>query len=338
MVKPKRQVPSGGTFVESTADLEAARQVLTLEAEGIATLSRTLDGAFSAALDLLERVSRDGKGGRVIVTGMGKSGHVGRKIAATLASTGTPAQFVHPAEASHGDLGMITVADAVLALSNSGETAELADLIAHAKRFSIPLVAIVGRAGSTLDEAADVTLLLPAQPEACPMGLAPTTSTAMMLALGDALAVALLKRKGFGSDEFRVLHPGGQLAKRLVKVSELMHVGDEMPLAPLGGSMREALLVMTAKTFGCVGIVDRAGRLAGIITDGDLRRHMGGNLLDRKVDDVMTRNPKSIRPGALAAEAAGQMNAQKITMLFVVEGGRPLGIIRMHDILRAAVL
>ncbi len=319
-------------------DLGAGVRVLRTEAQALEALAASLDQSFVRAIDLLAKVGQGERGGRVIVSGMGKSGHVARKIAATFASTGTAAQFVHPAEASHGDLGMITADDLVLALSNSGETSELGDLINHAKRFRIPLIAIVGRGSSTLAEAADVALILPAQPEACPMGLAPTTSTTMMLACGDALAVALLKRKGFTSEDFRILHPGGQLAKRLIRVSDLMHAGAEVPLAPLGTPMREALIIMSAKTFGCVGVTDARGRLAGIITDGDLRRHMDNDLLSQTVDTVMTANPKSIRPGALAAEALGQMNTQKITALFVLEDGCPIGIIRMHDILRAGVV
>jgi arabinose-5-phosphate isomerase len=269
---------------------------------------------------------------------MGKSGHIARKIAATMASTGTPSQFVHPAEASHGDLGMITGGDAVICLSNSGETPELNDLVAHAKRFEIPLIAIVGRANSTLAQAADIALVLPNAPEACTLGLAPTTSTTMMLALGDALAVALLERKGFTADDFQVLHPGGKLGKALIKVSDIMHTGEEVPLVPLGTGMRDAILVMTAKTFGCVGIADRAGKLTGVITDGDLRRHIDGDLFAQTVDQVMTRAPKTIRPNALAAEALGRMKASKVTALFVVAEGRPLGILRIHDILRAGVV
>lgn len=326
----------------SADNADAARRsavrVLTLEADAIRALADSLDGAFSAAVDVLGRVSSRQTGGRVIVSGMGKSGHVARKIAATLASTGTPAQFVHPAEASHGDLGMITSADSVLCLSNSGETPELSDLVAHAKRFAIPLIAIVGRAGSTLAQAADVALLLPGTAEACPLGLAPTSSTTMMLALGDALAVALLERKGFTADDFQVLHPGGKLGKSLIKVSDIMHTGAEVPLVPLGTYMREAVLTMTAKTFGCVGITDADGRLIGIITDGDLRRHIDNDLFAHKVEQVMTRAPKSIRPQALAAEALGQMKANKVTALFVVAEGAPLGIVRIHDILRAGVV
>lgn len=316
----------------TSPDLVAARRVLAMETEALRALAASLDDHFSRALDHLGRVS-----GRVIVSGMGKSGHVARKIAATLASTGTPAHFVHPAEASHGDLGMITPADAVIALSNSGETPELADLLAHAKRFAVPLIAITGRPASTLAQAADVALVLPPAPEACPMGLAPTTSTTAMLALGDALAVALLERKGFTADQFRVLHPGGKLGKQLLKVSDLMHVGDEMPLVRIGTSMREALLVMTARSFGCAVVVDGAGRLAGMITDGDLRRHMSEHLLNRHVEQIMNQAPKTIRPGALAAEALGAMNDRKVTQLVVVEADRPIGIVRMHDILRAGV-
>lgn len=314
------------------SDLAAARRVLELEAAALKALGERLDDGFSRAVDVLA-----GIGGRVIVSGMGKSGLVGRKIAATLASTGTPAQYVHPGEASHGDLGMITAADCVIALSNSGETPELADLLAHAKRFAIPLIAITARPGSTLAQTADFTLLLPGVAEACPMGLAPTSSTTMMMGLGDALAVALLERKGFTADQFRVLHPGGKLGKQLLKVEALMHRGDDMPLVRLGASMREALIVMSAKTFGCAVVVDGEDRLAGMITDGDLRRHMSENLLDRHVEQVMNQAPKTIRPGALAAEALGIMNERRVTQLVVVEADRPMGIVRMHDILRAGV-
>ena len=318
--------------------LTSAIRVLTLEADSIRALADSLDGAFTAAVDRLERLSTRQTGGRVIVSGMGKSGHIGRKIAATMASTGTPAQYVHPAEASHGDLGMITAADAVVCLSNSGETPELNDLVAHAKRFEIPLIAIVGRADSTLAQAADVALVLPKTPEACPLGLAPTTSTAMMLALGDALAVALLERKGFTAEDFQVLHPGGKLGKALIKVSDIMHTGGEVPLVAPGTGMRDAVLVMTAKTFGCVGIADGDGKLVGVITDGDLRRHIDGDLFAQTVDQVMTRAPKTIRPNALAAEALGRMKASKVTALFVVAEGKVLGILRIHDILRAGVV
>jgi arabinose-5-phosphate isomerase len=271
---------------------------------------------------------------------MGKSGHVARKIAATLASTGTPALFVHPAEASHGDLGMIVAGDAVLALSNSGETAELADLVAHTRRFALPLVAITARSASSLATASDVALLLPQAAEACPMGLAPTTSTTMQMALGDALAVALLTRRGFTAADFRQFHPGGRLGARLRRVRELMHQGDAVPLAPPDLPMDRALLLITEKRFGCLGVVDRDGRLTGIVTDGDLRRAMGPDLLSRQVSDVMTRTPRTIGPDALAEEALHAMNARTrpVTALFVVDqAGTPLGILHVHDLLRAGL-
>jgi arabinose-5-phosphate isomerase len=335
--RPMKPKLASAAAAPDSAHASAVR-VLTLEADSIRALADSLDGTFSAAVDRLARASAREGGGRVIVSGMGKSGHIARKIAATMASTGTPAQFVHPAEASHGDLGMITASDAVLCLSNSGETPELNDLVAHAKRFDIPLIAIIGREGSTLAQAADIALILPKTPEACPLGLAPTTSTTMMLALGDALAVALLERKGFTAEDFQVLHPGGKLGKALIKVSDIMHVGDEVPLVRLGTGMRDAILTMTAKTFGCVGIVDEHHNLVGIITDGDLRRHIDGNLFGQIVDEVMTRSPKAIRPQALAAEALGRMRASKVTALFVVADGRPIGIVRIHDMLRAGVV
>jgi arabinose-5-phosphate isomerase len=305
--------------------------VLRLAAEGIQALARQLDERFVAALDRIAAAP-----GRVIVTGMGKSGHVARKIAATLASTGTPAQFVHPAEASHGDLGMITRSDVVLALSNSGETEELSDVLAYARRYGIPVVAMTRGEDSSLADAADVVLLLPAIPEACPMGLAPTTSTTAMLALGDALAVALLERRGFTAQDFQVLHPRGALGKRLLRVTDLMHGGDAMPLIDPETRMGEAILVITAKRFGCAGVVE-GGRLLGIITDGDLRRHMGTGLFDQAAARIMTPTPVTIRPQALAAEALGLMNARAITSLFVVEDERPVGILHIHDCLQAGV-
>jgi arabinose-5-phosphate isomerase len=312
--------------------LMSAKRVLTLEAEGIGALADSLDESFSQALDLMEQMTD-----RVIVTGMGKSGHIANKIASTLASTGTPAVFVHPAEASHGDLGMITDDDVVIALSNSGETSELADLVTYTRRFKIPLIAVTGRAASTLALAADVALVLPSTPEACPMGLAPTTSTTVMLALGDALAVAMLERKGFSADDFHLLHPGGKLGRLLLRVSSVMHTGDEVPLIGGDRTMADALLTMTSKSFGCVGIVDNDGRLKGIVTDGDLRRHMSGALLSLKTKEVMTADPLSVHPNTLASEALGFMNARAITTLFVVEDERPVGIIHIHDCLRAGV-
>jgi arabinose-5-phosphate isomerase len=316
-------------------DLEVARMVLRTEAAGLHALATGLSGGFARAVELLA-----GTTGRVVVSGMGKSGHVGRKIAATLASTGTPALFVHPAEASHGDLGMIVAGDAVLALSNSGETVELADLVAHSRRFALPLVAITARADSALARAADVALTLPAAAEACPMGLAPTTSTTMQMALGDAIAVALLTRRGFTAADFHQFHPGGRLGSRLKRVGELMHSGDAMPVAPPDTEMDRALLLMTEKRFGCLGVVDATGKLAGIVTDGDLRRAMGPDLLLRQVADIMTRAPRTIGPDVLAAEALHIMNAKErmITSLFVVDPrGRPLGILHIHDLLRVGV-
>jgi arabinose-5-phosphate isomerase len=316
----------------AAGDLAAARRVLGLAAEGLNRLADDLGPAFVAAVDLLHGVT-----GKVVLSGMGKSGHIANKIAATLASTGRPAHAVHPAEASHGDLGMIGAGDALMALSNSGETAELRDLVAYARLVRVPLLAVVGRARSSLGEAADVALVLPAATEACPLGLAPTTSTTMMLALGDALAVALMERRGFTADQFQVLHPGGRLGRRFVKVEDIMHGPEELPLAPPETPMSDALLTMTERRFGCLGIVDGKGRLAGIVTDGDLRRHMADDLLRLTAGEVMTAGPKTIRPTALAAEALGYMNAHNITCLFAVEEGRPVGIVHVHDILRAGI-
>jgi arabinose-5-phosphate isomerase len=316
-----------------SASVIAARRVLRMEIDGLRALEASLDGGFQSAIDVIAGVE-----GRVIVTGMGKNGHVARKMAATFASTGTPAQFVHPGEASHGDLGMIAAGDAVIALSNSGETAELAAIVAYTRRFRIPLIAMTRRAASALAKAADVVLLLPDSAEACPMGLAPTTSTTMMLALGDAMAVAMLERKGFSATDFQVLHPGGQLGRKLLRVSDIMHGGEAMPLVAHGTGMAEAVVTMTAKSFGCVGVVDDAGRLVGIVTDGDLRRHMSATLLSLTVEAVMSAHPRTIRPRALVGEALNLMNAgsPRILCLFVVDGaGRPLGILNVHDCLRA---
>ncbi|MDR3533541.1 MAG: KpsF/GutQ family sugar-phosphate isomerase [Rhodopila sp.] len=319
----------------TTSDLQVARDVLNTEAAGLLSLAASLGERFGQAIDRLSSAT-----GRVVVSGMGKSGHVGRKIAATLASTGTPALFVHPAEASHGDLGMIVAGDAVLALSNSGETAELADLVAHTRRFALPLVAITARAESTLARAADVALILPKAAEACPMGLAPTTSTTMQIALGDAIAVALLTRRDFTASDFRQIHPGGRLGARLRRVRDVMHAGEAMPLAPPDMPMATALVRMTEKRFGCLGVVSDDGVLRGIITDGDLRRSMGPDLLSRLAGDIMTASPRTIGPDALAVEALHAMNAHErpVTTLFVVDAaGRPLGILHVHDLLRAGL-
>ena len=319
----------GGLGAEGLA---AAQRVLTQEAEALVRLAGDLDDRIGRALDILVAVT-----GRVVVTGMGKSGHIARKIAATFASTGTPAQFVHPAEASHGDLGMVTPHDAVLALSNSGETSELGDIVTYTRRWSIPLIGITSGAASTLGAAADVTLVLPNLGEAGSIGVAPTTSTTMMLALGDALAVALFERKGFSAADFRALHPGGKLGQKLMRVADLMHTGKELPLIRVEAGMQDAILEMTAKTYGCVGAIDGEGRLAGIITDGDLRRHMGDSLLNRTVREVMTAHPRTIRRGALAAEAVHVMNEKSITSLFVLDDDKPVGIVRLHDCLKAGV-
>ncbi|WP_404382740.1 SIS domain-containing protein [Caenispirillum salinarum] len=323
------------TEASSTAaspDIASARRVLGLEAEGLTALAQSLGATFQKAVDVLDATE-----GRIIVSGMGKSGHVGRKIAATLASTGRPAQFVHPGEASHGDMGMITRADAVIALSNSGETPELADLIGYTRRFGIPLVAMTSRETSTLATQADAALVLPRVNEACPLGLAPTTSTTMMLALGDALSVCLLERKGFTAADFQIFHPGGQLGRRLLTVRDLMHTGARLPLIAPGAPMSEAIVEMSAKSFGCVGVLDDDGRLAGIVTDGDLRRHMSDDLLAHRVADVMTRGPKTIRSSALAAEALRILNTMAVTSLFVLEDDKPVGLIHIHDCLRAGV-
>ncbi|MBP7064619.1 KpsF/GutQ family sugar-phosphate isomerase [Ferrovibrio sp.] len=322
-------------------DIAVARRVLLTEAKGLTVMAAGLNGDFSRALDVLARVGGEGGHGRVIVSGMGKSGHVARKIAATMASTGTPAMFVHPGEASHGDLGMVMPGDALICLSNSGETKELADLIAHAKRFAIPLIGITAKARSALGQASDVVLELPPVEEACSIGMAPTTSTTMMLALGDALAVALLDRKGFTREDFHNFHPGGKLGSQLVKVKNLMHTGPSLPLVPVGTGMGEALVMMTGRSFGCIGIVGKSGRdkgrLVGIVTDGDLRRHIGNDLLSRQVEQVMTKAPAVIGPNLLAGEALLEMNKRRITAFFVVDGGKPIGILHMHDCVRAGL-
>ena len=308
----------------------------TLEAERggvdalIAALRNGLSAPFVAAIELIRGVE-----GRVIVTGMGKSGHVGTKIASTLASTGTPALFVHPAEASHGDLGMITKADVILALSWSGETAELKNLTDYSRRYRIGLIAVTSNSDSTLGKTADVVLALPQAREACPHNLAPTTSSLMQLALGDALAIALLESRGFTAIDFGLLHPGGKLGALLKTVRDLMHAGAEIPLAPLGARMSEALIEMSRKGFGCVGVVDGEGQLVGIITDGDLRRHISNNLLESTVDDVMTRKPKTVRPDQLISETLELLNSMKVTALFAIEAGKPVGIVHIHDLLRA---
>ncbi|MDP4021639.1 KpsF/GutQ family sugar-phosphate isomerase [Methylobacterium sp. NEAU 140] len=304
---------------------------ITALQEASAAFEGPLGEAFERAVELIL-----GGKGRVIVSGIGKSGHIGRKLAATLASTGTHAFFVHPTEASHGDLGMIARDDVIIALSWSGETAELSDLVGFTRRFSIPLIAITRNGASTLGRAADVLLELPRVRESCPHDLAPTSSSLIQLALGDALAVALLERRGFTSARFRTLHPGGTLAARLKTVQQLMH-GADMPLVGEDALMSEVLIEMAARRYGCVGVADGAGRLVGIVTDGDLRRHMGPALLDTPVRTVMTRDPITVEPHKLASAVLELMNRRLITAVFAVDDGRPVGILHVHDLLRAGI-
>lgn len=331
MAKP---MPANQRHERTQAAIDSALRTLEAEGSGIeallGALRNGLGATFAAAIDLIRSAQ-----GRVIVTGMGKSGHVGRKIASTFASTGTPALFVHPAEASHGDLGMVASSDVIIALSWSGETAELKNITDYSRRHNIGLIAMTANADSTLAKNADVVLPLPPAREACPHNLAPTTSALMQLALGDALAIALLESHGFTALDFGMLHPGGKLGALLKTVGEFMHTGATVPLAPLGTAMSDALIVMTTKGFGCIGITGSDGALVGIITDGDLRRHMRNNLLEASVDDVMTRGPKTVRPDQLISETLELLNATKVTALFAVESGRPVGIIHVHDLLRA---
>ena len=317
----------------TTEFLQTGRRVIATEADGLTLLAASLDESFAQAVDTIMQTK-----GRVIVSGMGKSGHIARKIAATLASTGTPAQFVHPAEASHGDLGMVTRNDVALVLSNSGETPELADLIAHTRRFGIPMIGVASRPGSTLLRQSDVAIVLPAAEEACTTGIVPTTSTTMTLALGDALAVALMEHRQFSPEQFRVFHPGGKLGARLMRVRDLMHT--DLPLVDLGAPMSDVLIEISRKGFGVVGVRAGDGALAGIITDGDLRRHMDG-LLSHKAGEVMTAYPRTIGPESLAEKAVAVMNDSKITCLFVVDpeaSRNAVGILHIHDCLRAGVV
>jgi arabinose-5-phosphate isomerase len=336
MANSKPLMAESSATVSLNAAVQSALRTLDAEGSGIiaisAALQSDLGGGFASAADLIRNAK-----GRLIVTGLGKSGHVGRKVAATFASTGTPAFFVHAAEASHGDLGMITADDVIMALSWSGEQPEMKNLITYAKRFRIPLIAITAESESTLAKAADIALTLPKAREACPHNLAPTTSSLMMLALGDALAIALLEGRGFTSVDFSVLHPGGKLGAMLKYVRDLMHSGDAVPLKPLGTRMSDALVEMSSKGFGCVGIVDARGAIVGIVTDGDLRRHMRPDLMTALVDDVMTKNPKTIPRDLLASEALEILNSSKITALIVTDADRPVGIVHLHDILRAGV-
>ncbi len=319
-------------MAKPTSFLDTARRVIRTEAAALGTLANAMDDGFTKAVDLILAAQ-----GRVIVSGMGKSGHIARKIAATLASTGTPAHFVHPAEASHGDLGMMTKGDVALVLSNSGETPELADLVAHTRRFNIPLIGVASRADSSLIRQSDVALMLPKVEEACGTGVVPTTSTTMTLALGDALAVSLMEYRDFTATQFRDFHPGGKLGARLTKVVDLMHSGAALPLAKLGSPMSDVLLSISQKGFGVTGIVDDDTRLVGIVTDGDLRRNMDG-LLSKTAAEVMTPNPLSVAEHALGERALGLMNEKKVTCLFVTDQDRKvLGLIHIHDCLRAGL-
>lgn len=337
MATPK---PAQTTTDRAQDAIASALRTLEAENSGVDALRAALrDGlgrTFAAAVDTILEAQdlKRAAQGRVIVTGMGKSGHVARKIASTLASTGTPAFFVHPSEASHGDLGMIANNDVILALSWSGETAELKNITDYSRRYGIKLIAMTAIADSALAKVADVVLVLPQAPEACPHNLAPTTSSLMQLALGDALAIALLESHGFTAVDFGLLHPGGKLGTLLKTVRDIMHTGAAMPLRPLGTRMSDAILEMTTKGFGCVGIVDGRGLLIGIITDGDLRRHMRNDLLDAHVDGVMTSSPKSVRPDQLLSETLDILNSMKVTALFAVEAGKPVGIVHVHDLLR----
>lgn len=316
-----------------SSHLDVARRVIHEEAAGLEALAQSLGDGFTKAVEMILAAE-----GRIIVSGIGKSGHIAHKVAATLASTGTPAQFVHPAEASHGDLGMVTSKDIVLALSNSGEAPELANLVAYTRRFQIPLIALSSREGSTLATQADVRLNIPQLGEACGHGVVPTISTTMSLAVGDALAIALMEARNFTPENFREFHPGGKLGARLAKVQDLMHSGDAIPLITPEKLMSDTLLVISEKGLGVVGIVGKDGYLAGIITDGDLRRHMDG-LLEKSASDVMTSDPTTIGPNALAEEAVAVMNDRQITCLFVVdETQKPVGVLKIQDCMRAGVV
>src|ERR1700755_1317562 len=335
MATSKARAAASVTPSTSPATARALRP-LEAGASGVAALAAALEadlGApFTAAVDLIRNAK-----GRLIVTGLGKSGHIGKKMAASFASTGTPAFFVHAAEASHGDLGMITSDDVILALSWSGEQPEMKNLISYAARFGIPVIAMTAEKDSSLAKAADIALTLPKAREACPHNLAPTTSSLIMLALGDALAIALLEGRGFTSIDFSVLHPGGKLGAMLKYTRDLMHAGDAVPLRPLGTPMSDALVEMSSKGFGCVGIIDARGLIVGIVTDGDLRRHMRADLMTALVDEVMTKNPKTIAGDLLASGALEVINSSKITALIVTDAGKPVGIVHLHDLLRAGV-
>jgi arabinose-5-phosphate isomerase len=317
--------------------ITSARRTLAIENEALVKLIAALDGPLGIAFGEAVRLIKEAHG-RVVVTGMGKSGHIARKIAATLASTGTPAFFVHPAEAGHGDLGMIARDDVIIMISNSGETAELRAILDYAKRFDVKIIGLTSRAESTLSSLSDVALCLPDAREACPIGMAPTTSTLLQLAMGDALALTLLEDRGFNAMQFKTFHPGGLLGAALTHVKEIMHKAPRLPLVAPATPMAEALVIMTQRSLGCLGVVDDAGKLIGILTDGDLRRHMSRDLIDQMIVDVMTRTPRTIAPDTLASEALEYLNSSKITALFVVDGeNRPIGLVHVHDLLRQGV-
>lgn len=316
--------------------VQSALRTVTTEQAGLLALQEALGNGMAEPFEKAVALIRACKG-RLIVTGIGKSGLVGAKLAATFASTGTPAFFVHPVEATHGDLGMISQDDVILAMSWSGETVELKGIVNYARRFDIPLIAITAGADSALGREATVILTLPRAPEACPHGLAPTTSTLMQMVMGDALAIALLEARGFTADHFRTFHPGGKLGANLTHVRDLMHVGESVPVAPRGTPLREAMVTLSQRRFGCVCVLEEDGRLAGIVTDGDLARHIDRDLARLTVDDIMTPNPKSVSPETLAGSAMAIMEDVKISALVVVEDGRPVGIVHFHDLLRVGV-
>ena len=319
---------------QQEADRLSAIKTIESEIETLKELRNSVSSeSLTQALDCMQKSK-----GRIIITGMGKSGHIGKKIAASLASTGTPSFFVHPAEASHGDLGMITEDDVVIAISNSGESKELIDILNYCKRFGITLISITKNAESSLGKAGNITLLLPNSGEACPLGLAPTNSTTATLVLGDILTVGMIERKGFSKEDFNDRHPGGKLGSILKRVQDLMHTGQEMPLLDENSNMQSVLLEMTSKRLGCVGFVNGAGKLTGILTDGDLRRCLSSKILEEKASNLMTQNPKTIPPNALTAEALKIMHDKKITNLFVVDNDKiPIGVIHIHDLLNNGV-
>jgi len=309
--------------------LKEANRVLSVELKGIKSLSKNFNYKFSELIKGIVKTK-----GRVIVTGIGKSGHIANKISATLASTGTPSFFVHPAEAGHGDLGMIKKGDSIIALSNSGESNELSSIINYAKRFNVPLYSITSNPKSILHKKSTIGLILNKIDEACPLNLAPTTSTTMMLVLGDTIALTLLKIRGFNSEDFKIFHPGGNIGKDLKRVSEIMHIGNKLPVIKENSLMDKALILMTKKSFGCLGVISKNKNLIGIITDGDLRRNMGSNIISKSVNQIMTKKPLTIDQNCLIGEALNIMNTKKITSLFICKNKKLIGIVHIHDCLR----